>query len=626
MTAPDQPSVEQLRALVDLYNRRRLADAAALAETLTRQFPQHPFAWKALGATMHELGRRAEAAQAWRNAARLAGDAESFNNLGLVLQEAGELQQAEASFQAALQRRPDLAEAHANLGRLYRATGRPAEAEHSLRRAIQINPGLAEAHNTLAVVLKDSGRLGEAEACCRQAIACKPDYVEAHACHGAVLTAMGRLADGEASFRRALQLRDDYLEARSALLYVHHFRADRPVHDCLEEARQYGRIAASQAKQRYSSWRAASPAPERLRVGLVSGDLCEHPVGHFLEGLLAQLDRSRVEVIAYPTHRASDALTDRIRSHCDGWSPLYGHGDAAAARLIHADGIHVLLDLSGHSAHGRLPVFAYKPAPVQASWLGYFATTGVAEIDYLLADPISVPVEHQRHFTEAIWYLPDTRLCFTPPAVEAPVGPLPAWSNGFITFGSFQNLTKVNEAVLSLWARVLSALPGARLRLQNKQLSDAEVRQQLGRQLQRLGVAADRVSMHGPLSREAYLAAHREVDLILDTFPFPGGTTTCEALWAGVPTLTLAGDRLIGLQGASLLSAAGLSDWIARSPDEYVDKALAHAADVPALAALRAQLRAQVLASPLFDAPRFARHFENALWQMWQRRQAAHAK
>ncbi len=625
MTAPDQPSVEQLHALVDLYNRRRLADAAALAETLTRQFPLHPFAWKALGASSHDLGRREQAALAWRNAARLAGDAESYNNLGLVLQEAGELQHAEASFQAALQRRPDLVEANANLGRLYHATGRPAEAERSLRRAIQINPGLAEAHNTLAMVLKDSGRLGEAEGCCRQAIACRPDYVEAHACHGAVLTAMGRLADGQASLLRALRLRDDYLVARSNLLFSLNYSAEHSPEHCLTEARQYGRIASNQAKERYSSWRIA-PAPERLRVGLVSGDLCEHPVGHFLEGLLAQIDRSRLEVIAYPTRQTSDALADRIRSRCDRWSPLYGHDDAAAARLIHADGVHLLIDLSGHSAYGRLPVFACRPAPVQVTWLGYFATTGVAEIDYLLADPVSVPQAHRQHFTESVWYLPDTRLCFTPPAVEAPVAPLPALSNGFVTFGSFQSLAKVNETVLSLWARVLSALPDARLRLQCKQLADVGVRQQLGRQLQSLGIAADRVSMHGPLARDAYLAAHREVDLILDTFPFPGGTTTCEALWMGVPTLTLAGDRLIGLQGASLLAAAGLSDWIARSPDEYVGKALAHAADLPALAALRARLRSQALASPLFDAPRFARHFETALWEMWRRAPAAHAK
>jgi len=607
-----------MRAVVDLYNARRLLDAAALAGKLSEQFPEHPFGWNALGATLRDLGRAAEAAEALRHAARLAGDAGSYNNLGLALQEAGELQQAEASFLAALERRPDLVEAHANLGRLYQATGQFAQAEASLCRALQIRPELAEAHNTLAVVLQESGRLVDAEASCRQAIACRSDYAEAHACLGLVLTTMGRLAEGEASFRQALQIRPDYLEPRSALLYVHHYRADRPVQECLQEARLYGRKVSERVKERYSSWRAAT-APQRLRVGLVSGDLREHPVGYFLEGLLARLDPSRLEVLAYPTHRRSDALSERIRSHCTGWTPLYGHDDDAAARLIHADGVHVLFDLAGHSAHNRLPVFAYRPAPVQATWLGYFATTGVAEIDYLLADPVSVPPEHRGHFSETTWYLPDTRLCFTPPAIDVPVAPAPALASGFVTFGSFQDLTKVNEAVLALWARVLTALPSARLRLQNKQLADATVRRRLGQRLQALGIAANRVSMHGPLPREAYLAAHAEVDLILDTFPFPGGTTTCEALWMGVPTLTLAGDRLIGLQGASLLTAAALSEWVAATPAQYVDKAVAFSRDLPALAALRAGLRAQVLASALFDAPRFARNFEDAVWAMWQR-------
>ena len=625
MTAPDEPPVEQLRALVDLYHRRRLGEATKLAEELTRRFAEHPFAWKALGATMLELGRRDDAVQAWRNAARLAGDAESYNNLALALQEAGESEQAEAAYREALRRRPDLAAAHANLGRLYQATGRLAEAETSLRQATRLAPRLAEAHNTLAVVLKDSGRLVEAEASCRAAIASRPDYVEAHACLGAVLTAVGRLDEGEASFRRALQLRPEYLEARSALLYVHHYRADRPVADDLEEARQYGRLAAQQAKARFGSWN-VPPMPDRLRIGLVSGDLREHPVGHFLEGLLARFDRSRLEIFAYPTHRAGDATTARIRSHCDRWSPLAGVDDGSAARLIHADGIHVLFDLAGHSARGRLPLFAHRPAPVQVSWLGYFATTGVAEIDYLLADPVGVPSRHRHHFTERVWYLPDTRLCFTPPAAQAKVAPLPALSRGFVTFGSFQNLTKVNDAVLSLWSRVLAAMPTSRLRLQSRQLADAAVRQQLAARLHAQGIAADRVSMHGPLSRDEYLAAHRDVDLILDTFPFPGGTTTCEALWMGVPTLTLAGDRLIARQGASLLAAAGLHDWIAESPDDYVDKAVALAADAASLATLRSQLRGRVLASPLFDAPRFARHFEDAVRGMWQERRDALAE
>jgi len=211
------------------------------------------------------------------------------------------------------------------------------------------------------------------------------------------------------------------------------------------------------------------PVPERLRVGLISGDLCKHPVGHFLEDLLAAIDPARIELIAYSTYHKEDELTARIRPYFSEWKPLIGKSDEAAAHLIHADGVHVLLDLSGHTAHNRLPVFAWKPAPVQASWLGYFATTGVAEMDYLLADEVGVPEAQQEQFTESIWYLPDTRLCFTAPGIDLPVAPLPALSNDRITFGCFQNLSKLGDEVLEAWGEIFAALPSARLRVQCKQ-------------------------------------------------------------------------------------------------------------------------------------------------------------
>jgi predicted O-linked N-acetylglucosamine transferase (SPINDLY family) len=356
----------------------------------------------------------------------------------------------------------------------------------------------------------------------------------------------------------------------------------------------------------------------------VSGDLHSHPVGYFIEGLLAHLDRRRLELVGYPTAVHSDELTARLRRRLDYWKAIVGLSDQAAAERIHADGIDILIDLAGHTAHNRLPVFAFKPAPVQVTWLGYFATTGLSQMDYLLADPVSVPLAHQGHFSETIWYLPDTRLCFTAPQVELPVVPLPALARGGrVMFGNFQNLAKLGDEVLARWAAILAGCPGAWLRLQNKQLADAGVREQLRQRLRSAGIDPQRVAMHGPQQRQAYLAAYGEVDIVLDSFPYPGGTTTCEALWMGVPTVTLAGERLIARQGASLLSAAGLADWVAATPAEYVDKALSFARDLPALAGLRARLRAQMLASPLCDAPRFARHFESALWAMWQRWQSA---
>ena len=324
--------------------------------------------------------------------------------------------------------------------------------------------------------------------------------------------------------------------------------------------------------------------------------------------------------MAYPTHPLEDDLTARIKPRFSAWKPLVGLNDEAAARMIHDDGIHVLIDLAGHTAHNRLPVFSWKPAPLQITWLGYFASTGVSEIDYLLADPISVPPSHQAHFTEQIWYLPDTRLCFTPPTEteRLAIVPPPVLRNGYITLGCFQNLTKLNDNVLAIWARILRGLPNARLRLQSKQLNSEAMRSSTLQRMASVGIPLSRVVLHGQTTREDYLAVHAEIDIILDTFPYPGGTTTCEALWMGVPTLTLAGDTLIERQGACMLTCAGLGNWVAGDMDDYVSLALRHAADVEGLTQLRLGLRQQVLASPLFDAPRFAMHLEEALYDMWR--------
>ncbi len=452
----------------------------------------------------------------------------------------------------------------------------------------------------------------------RRALEIKPDFAEAHNNLGIVLQDLGRSDEAAESYRRALEIKPDFVEARTNLLFTLNYTAHLPEY-CLDQAREYGRRVSKKVTSRFSAWQCAEQ-PQRLRVGMVSGDLHNHPVGYFLESLLGQVDPARIELIAYPTDLRADDLTARIRPRFAAWKPLYGLNDEAAARLIHADGVHVLLDLSGHTAKTRLPVFAWKPAPVQASWLGYFATTGVAEMDYLLADEVGVPEAQRKNFSETVWYLPDTRLCFTAPEVDLPVASLPALQNGHITFGCFQNLAKVGDEVLGAWGRVLGGLPDAKLRWQCKQLGDPAVAKQLALRVQQHGIDPSRVAMYGAVPRAAYLGAHAEVDVILDTFPYPGGTTTCEALWMGVPTLTLAGETLLSRQGASLLTAAGLEEWVASGVTDYIDRAVGLANELPKLAALRAGLRERVSASPLFDARRFARNFEDALWGMWNAR------
>ncbi|MFZ2540828.1 MAG: tetratricopeptide repeat protein, partial [Gallionella sp.] len=531
--------------------------------------------------------------------------------------ELGQLDKAVASYRRAVALKPDYADAYYNLGNVLMDIRKLDESIASYRRAVELRPNFVDAHNNLGTSLKELGQFDNAMASYRRVLEIKPDFAEAYGNIGSILKDIGQIDGAIASYQHALTLKPEYTDAQSSLLFIMNYTSSRTTSYRLEEARRYGVLVSSKVAARFSSWQCTA-TPERLRVGLVSGDLRNHPVGYFLESLLAHIDPARIELVAYPTQPREDQLTARIKPFFAAWKSLSGLSDEAAARLIHADGVHVLMDLSGHSRHGRLPMFAWKPAPVQAAWLGYFATTGVSEIDYLLADPVGVPEDHREHFTETVWYLPDTRLCFSPPDTDLPVAPLPAQNSGHVTFGCFQNMAKADDEVLAAWSDILVALPGSRLRWQCKQLGDPAVVKQLIQRLQQHGIDPARVALLGSVAREAYLAAHSEVDVVLDTFPYPGGTTTCEALWMGVPTLTLAGDTLLSRQGASLLTAAGLKDWVAVSRQDYFDRALAFAGNLPKLAALRVGLREQVLASPLFDAPRFAHNLEEALWGMWQ--------
>ena len=646
------PPSDEINALIALYNTRRYAELEGRAHKLSERYPDFGFGWQLLGGALQMQGK--DALHAFQKTAQLLpNDAVAHYNLGVAQKSVGRLDEAVASYRRAISLKPDYVEAHYNLGNALKQLGRlegaaqsyrravqlkpdHAEAHYSLgvvlqnldqldgavasyRRALQLKPDNAEAHYNLGSILQDMGKPVEAESCYRRVLEIKPDHAEAHHNLGIILQLFGHIDEAVASYRRALQILPDSLDTQSKLLLTINYATGLSPADHLTEARQYGRMAARKVTARFSAWQCEAN-PERLRVGLVSGDLRSHPVGFFLESLLAHLDPSRVELIAYPTVNMEDKLSARIKTCLAAWKPLFGLNDAAAARLIHGDGVHVLIDLSGHTAYNRLPVFAWKPAPVQVTWLGLPATTGVTEMDYVLGDPWSIPAECEGQFSEAVWRLPESYVCLTVPSQTVEVGPLPALATGAVTFGSFNNLTKMNDTVVAVWSRILEAVPGSRLLLKAKQLSDAAVCAQTRQRFAAHGIAPERLQLQGILaSRNEHLATYHQVDIALDTFPYPGVTTSVEALWMGVPVLSMQGDRFLSCTASSIAHNAGLPEWIAAGQDDYVAKAVRFSADLQRLAALRAGLREQVLASPLFDAPRFAKNFEDALWGMWQR-------
>lgn len=550
--------------------------------------------------------------------------ADSIWHVSWILQGQGKLAEAEASYRRLLEVAPDRYEAFYNLGTVFTSQSRNEEAITAYLQAVSIKPDAGLAHYNLGKAYSDLGKLDEAEASFRTA--CALDFTNrtwALVSLGNLLRDTGKHSETIACYKAALEIDPDYFDAYSSMLFNLSFGDLVTPEQYQDEVRRYTARLLIHA-QAYTTWKClpANQEHRRLRVGFVSGDFGLHPVGFFLENVIRNIDLRQMELYAYSSKVRDDALTARIKPLFSGWKVIEDIDDASAAHMIYEDGIDILIDLAGHTAHNRLPVFAFKPAPLQVSWLGYFATTGVPGMDYLLADRISVPDNQNEYFSEQIWHLPSTRLCLTPPATNdllSSVSTLPAFKNGYVTFGCFQNIRKLNDFTLQLWARIFQRMPDAKLRFQCWQLgTESERKKMLDRFVQH-GISAERISMFGPGSRDAYLAAHAEVDIILDTFPYGGGTTTCEAFWMGVPTLSLAGNRMSSLQGASLLTYAGLEDWIATSEDDYVRRAILHATDLEKLAQLRATLRERTLAGPIYDAKQFTRHFEQALLGMWDK-------
>ena len=335
--------------------------------------------------------------------------------------------------------------------------------------------------------------------------------------------------------------------------------------------------------------------------------------------MINELIRTKVELFAYPTNLLEGELTLRIKPHFAAWQPLSSISNESAANLIHGDGIHILIDLSGHTAGNRLPIFAWKPAPVQITWLGYFASTGIAEIDYILGDSYVTPAEEADHYIEKVWRLPESYLCFTEPTINVEVGPLHALSIGSVTFGCFNRIERMNDNVVAVWARILKAIPDSRLFLKDKRLNDSVMRRAVYSRFECAGIKKNQLIFEGLSPRSEYLAAYNRVDIALSPFPYGGGTTSVEGLWMGVPVIVIRGNHFLSHLGESIAHNAGLSNWIASDEDEYVAKAIEFSSNLDDLAALRSRLRGQVVSSPLFDAKRFANQFENSLREMWER-------
>ncbi|WP_374409391.1 tetratricopeptide repeat protein [Hydrogenophaga sp.] len=525
--------------------------------------------------------------------------------------------EAEAAYDSLRRQHPDDPDiAHRHALTLLRQQ-RSQEASQALRETLDRWPDFLPARLNLAAVLRHALRRPA------EALAVLTPALTTHAGNPTLHFNMGRarqdLLDTEGaldSYRQAITLDPHHVRAFSAYAFCSHY-LPHPDLDALRDwvtahARSMVRPGPPLPPRR------ASPPGPRLRIGLLSGDLSDHPVAYFLESALAALQRRGVELFAYATGDRSDAVSARLQRLVTRWLPASVMSEVELAQAMAADRLDVLLDLAGFTNHQRLGTLMMRPAPLQLSWLGYFGTLGLSEIDGVIADPDSVPPQEQRFFSERVFYLPRTRLCMSPPA-DAPLpSPEPPLARaGGLRFACLQNVNKINPRVLGAWQRILDAAPQSTLLIRNRQLSQPDVRAAFEARLDACGIDRSRVELGRPQPRATHLARHDDFDVLLDTFPYPGGTTTAEALWMGVPTLTLATPGLLGRQGQSLLHQVGLDDWVTHSDDAYVERAVALANDregtLATLRHLRGTLRETARTSPLFDAEAFARDFEALL-------------
>jgi len=462
----------------------------------------------------------------------------------------------------------------------------------------------------------ERGRFAEAEACCRLGLRVKPDFVEAHSNLGNTLKDTGRLVEAQSSYRRALELKPDYVMAHNNLIFTLDMAADMNLSALHDERRKWSEAHAAPLLQQIPHTN--TPDPERrLRVGYVSADFKMHSASSAFGSMLTCYDRSRFEVFAYTNSVQTDELTERFRQSATCWRKIVGLSDEAVAELIRQDGIDILVDLSGFSAGNRLLVFARKPAPLQITAWGYAAGTGMPAMDVLFSDAVVVPPDERQFHTEQVRYLPCLLTYSTyqsPPAVNE----LPALSAGVITFGSFSRLSKISDEAYRTWAQVLLAVPGSRMVLKTGELDDAATRARVTGHFTRAGVASERITLLGKTSWPDHMAAFNRVDISLDPFPQGGGVTTLEGLLMGVPVVTLRWPTLSGRTSASILTTLGLPDWIAETPEQYVEIAVRKAQGIPALAELRSQLRPRFMSSVIGDADAYARVVEQEYRQLWR--------
>jgi protein O-GlcNAc transferase len=626
----------------------RLIDAEAIYRRLLAELPGHPDLNLNLSNVLDRQGRSEEAVAAVQTAIAARPDyAEAFHNLGVILRRLNRVDQAIAAYRQALAIKPDYPDALINLGNILIDRGetdevlsllsraaelapssvlvlsnlggflnelkRSEEAITVLNRAIAADPSFAGAHLNLGKALAKLDRHDDAIKSFARAIALQPELSNAHESLGLSLHNLGELDAAVAAYREAMRLEPDEPRIHSDLILTMQYHKDFDSEKILAEEKRWNTLYGQFAVARHENDRAPD---RRLRIGYVSGDLWNHAVGRNLLPMFQAHDHQSFEVYFYSNSREQDSITQAVRACADHWRKIIHLDDTQVAEIIRADKVDILIDLSQHTGRNRLPLFAQKPAPVQIAFGGYPGGTGLSAMDYRISDPYLDPSGSDWKYVEKTLRLPDSFWLYLP-ADHEPVGELPALRNGFVTFGCLNSFCKINEPVLRLWGRVLQTSPTSRLILLGGEPSQ---RRKVDGIMSSMDIAPHRIEMIPRQFRKQYMLEYERIDVALDTFPYNGHISSLDALWMGVPVVTLVGERAVSRGGWSLLNNLGLAELAAWNEEKFVEIAVGLAGDLPRLTELRRTLRQRMLDSPLTDAKRFASNMENLYRQAWTER------
>lgn len=544
----------------------------------------------------------------------------AYNYIGNSLQARKKYDEAISCYEKAININPDDPTAYINSGIALQNINQPERALEYFRAALKINPNLHQAYDYMGLAFAIQGKIEESIYCYLRSLQINPSSVMSLVNMGNLLSKTGRLKEAESFYRQAIQISPDNPKPFQALLMNMIYNPDNSAFSIFSEHMRFANKHEEPLGSHISNHANDRTPDRRLRIGYVSPDFRRHSVGYFIEPVLAAHRRNQFEVFCYSAVETTDEMTARIRHYADRWKDIVAMSDEAAAASVRKDKIDIMIDLAGHTCDNRLLLFARKPAPVQVTWIGYPATTGLRSVDYKIADNYTDPPGlTEKYYTEKLMRMPDSFICYLPDRESPRVSALPALTANHITFASFNNFAKVSAEIIGLWIKILLRLPGSRLIIKAESLADRIIRKNTVDFFTCRGIDASRVELLSwKSSTKDHLETYNRVDIGLDTFPYNGTTTTCEAFWMGVPVITLSGETHASRVGLSLLNNIGLPELAAKTGDEYIDISLKLATDMKRLKFLRENLRQIMDHSPLTNASQFTINLENLYRAAWQ--------